>query len=263
MAAWTGQVAAIYAKLDRADEHLKALTSEIGVYVDSEPHAYTVQLDLDAGRYSVRIAIERPPPQRIAVICGDFVPNLRSALDYLICGFVPKITRRTCFPIYGDPDEFLCRVILPARRKERGPLSGLDPSGELFASVERYQPYNGPRGIDHHPLWLLAELSNADKHRSILTLASAHNQSRDLNVQWEGLAFVGKAKFVYDRPLEDGTEVLSGAFVLIPGSEPNVKVYGHLPIDIAFGDGLVTSHGLNDIRKAVWGITNSVVQTLT
>ena len=85
------------AKLERADEHLKALTDEIGGFTDSDPYTYALQVDPDAGHHSVRITIERPLPIRLEIICGDFVHCLRSAFDYIVCAVVPTFTRSTQF----------------------------------------------------------------------------------------------------------------------------------------------------------------------
>jgi hypothetical protein len=121
----------------------------------------------------------------------------------------------------------------------------------VFAYVEKSQPYNGPHGVEHHPLWLLAQLSNADKHRAILMRACSHTRSPDLRAGGPGIEFLGKAEFICDQPLFDGAEILRGRFRPMPGAQPQVEVMGHLPIDLAFGEDLVPSQSLRVLRDAV------------
>jgi hypothetical protein len=251
-------VAGINAKLDRADEHMKALEDEIGVYVDSYPYDYALEIDPDGGRYSVRVTIKAPPPIRLAIICGDFIHNLRSTLEYGICALVPAITTSTQFPICKASSGFQS-IVTAAKRNRPGALTGLNPTGKLFAYVEKAQPYNGAHGIDSHPLWLLAQLSNADKHRAILTTAGSHTPSTDLRIGGDDIEFIGKAELIYDQPLVDRAEVVRGQFEPTPGHKPDLYVYGRIPIDIAFGDQLVPSKSLPELVKAVREVVDSLV----
>lgn len=252
----------IGAKLDRADEHLKTLTDEITAYFDGEPHSYRTHADLDAGTYSVRVTIERQPSLRLAIICGDFVQNLRAALDHLANALVTKPVGRTQFPIYSDRDEFMSQVAVPATRGQRGPLTGLDPLGEIFNLIESYQPYHRTDETDAHPLIALSDLSNADKHRTILTSATSHRidptrHRPDITFDGVDIEYVGSAVFRYDQALRDGAEVLRGQFK-VTGPTPQVLVHGNLVTDLAFGEALVTTDGLETIRRAVWGICNTL-----
>lgn len=243
----------IIAKLDRADEHLKALTDEVRSFVDGEPNRYVIYLDGDAGSYRVCVTVKRPPPIRLSVICGDYIHCLRCVLDHLICLHVPtaQITRRTAFPIFDDPADFKAQVTRPARRGKRGYLTGLtDPNGTIVSYIEHVQPFNGQQGIDFHPLGILSKLSNADKHRTILTSATSHSESPDLHAVGQDVEFIGKAEFFYDRPLVDGADVIRGRFKPT-GPQPHVQVKGHLPIDVAFGEELVPTRSLDVLRHAV------------
>jgi hypothetical protein len=242
----------VRAKLDRADTHLMALTSEISAYFDGEALTYRTDADYDAGSYSVRVTIKTPPPIQLGVICGDYIHCLRSALDHLICGAVPTIAKRTSFPIHRDKKLYFSEVIAPAWKGDSGPLTGLDPEGTLFAYIQASQPYKGTHGHTAHPLWILGELSNADKHRAILTRASAHKKLErpELSFQGPDIEYVGSAAFIYDEPLIDGAEILSGSFK-ITGPKPKVQVQGHFPVDIAFGELLAPSESLNGLQMAV------------
>jgi hypothetical protein len=237
------------------------LADEIGCFVKAEPNRYVVHVDYAAGSYSVRVALQKQPPARIAIICGDYVHCLRSALDHLARGLVPCPSLRTAYPIYSTPEEFAANV-RPAKKKRRGRLYGLDSTSAVFAYIEETQPYKGDHGIGSHPIWLLCQLSDQDKHRAILTLATSHGQSADLRVGGEGIEFVGKAAYSYDRPLEDGAEVIRGQFKPITEGQPEVEMYGHLPLDVAFGDEGVPSESLHMLRNAAREVVATVLRLI-
>ncbi|HUA75360.1 MAG TPA: hypothetical protein VL988_11430 [Solirubrobacteraceae bacterium] len=240
-------------KLSRADEHLKRLADELRAFFDTEPHTYRTDADYEAGSYSVRIEIKAKPPLAVSVTCGDFIHCLRCALEHLVGAEVPHNTRKTAFPLCKTKTEFFTDVMTPAWKSSQGPLTGLDPEGQLFAYIQSVQPYRGQHGHTHHPLWLLGDLSNADKHRAIFATATSHRQFQEPSLAFEGtdIEYTGQAELRYDKPLKDGDEVLSGCF-RVTGPNPHVHVHGHFPIEVAFGEELVTSEGLDQIRKAVW-----------
>jgi hypothetical protein len=248
-------------KLRRADEHLKTLDDEISVYFGDEPHAYWTDPNYNTGSYSVRVTIKTPPPIRLGVICGDYIHCLRSVLDHLVCSHVPKITRRTAFPLYSYKTDFFNKVIVPAWKGDQGALTGIDPESALFALIHAAQPYKGQHGVAHHPLWILGELSNADKHRAILTSAASHRRMDKPALRFVGtdIQYLGQAELIYDRPLKDGDQVLRGRFKTT-GPNPEVKVQGRFPVEVAFGELLVVAESLTDLRKAVREIAANVAQ---
>jgi hypothetical protein len=243
-------------KLRRADEHLKRLADELRAFFDTEPNTYRTDADLEAGSYSVRIELKAKPPIAVSVTCGDYIHCLRSALEHLVGSEVPNPSTKTSFPLEAKKMDFFTKVMTPAwSGKANGPLTGLDPEGDLFALIQASQPYRGQHGHAHHPLWLLGDLSNADKHRAIFATAASHRQLETSSVAFGGtdIEYIGQAEFRYDKPLKDDDEVLSGRFN-VTGPNPQLNVHGHFPVDVAFGKPLVTSQGLDEIRKAVWEV---------
>ncbi len=240
-------------KLRRADEHLERLTRELGAFFDTEPLAYRTDADYKAGSYSVRIEIKAKPPIPISITCGDYIHNLRCALEHLVGSEVPKASTKTGFPLEAEKMDFFTKVMTPAwDGKANGPLTGLDPEGKLFALIQESQPYRGKHGRAHHPLWLLGDLSNSDKHRAIFARATSHERVKPGAISFDGtdIEYVGKAKLRYDKPLKDGDEVLSGGFQ-VTGPNPHAHVHGNFPVEVAFGEQLVPTQSLEDIRKAV------------
>jgi len=253
----------IVAKFDRAREHLERLYREVDEFIEGKPHHYWAKPDFHAGRYSIHVTVNNEPSVEMSVTCGDFIHCLRSALDQLACAAVPKVTRRTAYPIYNDRDDFFCRVVVPAKRKRDGPLTGLDVTGDLFAAIELTQPYNGPHGLRVHPLFTLAALSNMDKHRAIL--ASAAAQTGDV----EHLAVIAKdidaspAYYETGVPLKNGAKIGWGKLT-VTGLEPHMEMHGELPFEVAFGEGddLAQLEGLEKLRKAIYSIASGFIRQL-
>src|ERR1700752_1107379 len=105
------------AKVQRASRHLEAPPAAIRPFVESEPKPYRFvsKVDVESSRYLLRVVIEREPPIEWSLILGDFVQNLRAALDPLVWQLVRangiEPTRRTAFPIFDQP---------PSRKRRQG-----------------------------------------------------------------------------------------------------------------------------------------------
>jgi hypothetical protein len=104
------------------------------------------------------------------VIIGDFVHNLRSALDHTIWKLANPPSRANAFPVCisesGASDSFYGTAKeagLGVRRLRNVP----NPAFDFVADV---QPYN--RLQDRDPLWQLNEMWNEDKHRTLLVVAN-------------------------------------------------------------------------------------------
>jgi hypothetical protein len=109
---------------------------------------------------------------RLSAIAGDGVQNLRCALNYIVTALVDqsnaRLTNRHAFPIYLDRNEYLRNVGPPGDPLKNGLLAGVKLGTNV---IEQVQPYK--RGADAaavDPLWQIASMSNADKHREILTV---------------------------------------------------------------------------------------------
>ena len=87
-------------KLDRAEKHLIELEDAIHRYVSR--HAYEVSVGIEGKETPVhRFRFTEQPDPVVASIVGDFIYNVRSALDHLRAVLVPKNReRRGYFPIY-------------------------------------------------------------------------------------------------------------------------------------------------------------------
>jgi hypothetical protein len=222
-------LAGAWEKARRARSHLEALR----IATDTEREQNRVPLraepDSSEGYFVLRIAEEpKLPLLQWGVITGDVVHNLRSALDHLFWRVAHHEGRNP-----GNP----AAVQFPIMEKgpssaywERSFVSAIDPSHAQ--RLERHQPYNPFQGPDNysgpyvHPLALLKELSNDDKHR-VVTPILALSQSYRL---FTGPAFpegVELAGFPADSQDEGGFELGAPVMrVVAPRFDSRVKVVG-------------------------------------
>jgi hypothetical protein len=164
-------------KLDRAEKHLDEIDREISTYRDTNP--YRAIRDRKQKRHPnlwcYRLSIHPPPDDRVAVIFGDVIHNIRSALEHLAVGISdPKRKGKTKFPILHvdiwAKEGRRYRIRKPdARRSFNSAVKGMTP--EAIAIIKRLQPYqSGPRGAVIDPLAMVSSLENADKHRQLVSI---------------------------------------------------------------------------------------------
>lgn len=162
-------------KIQRAENHMVDINQEATRYAESQP--YTCQrirfLDSDDTIWG-RFHITKHPDPMIAVMFGDFIHNLRSALDWVIVACSPRKHRyKAGFPIllkdvfakdvdgnfvFGDTE----------RKNLETCLQGLCP--EARAYVTELQPYHMVANTHRAILGLISRLENADKHRELITI---------------------------------------------------------------------------------------------
>jgi len=155
-------------KLGRAKEHFAVLRQECEDFIGDEPWDWrTEYATLEDGlrEYTVYASVEWEPPIELGLIAGDVVQNLRAALDQLIWGNSErdKRDRRTAFPIYLTEEDY--REYAPPK------IRGIQEQGRDF--IEQWQPFQLDERAKAHPLAMLQELSNIDKHRTLLPVAVA------------------------------------------------------------------------------------------
>lgn len=158
----------VRAKLDRARHHISDLEDRIEAYLATQPIQIREHHDRDgATRHIQWIATtSNDPPTELGLIVGDWAQNVRAALDYIVYELVRRETgdddpRWTQFPIAVDAARYA--------GQEQSRLRGApDWSLPVFRAL---QPYNDGTDAAYHPLAVLADISNRDKHRLLHTAA--------------------------------------------------------------------------------------------
>jgi hypothetical protein len=205
-------------KVERAAVHVEEIHDILWDYLESEPSAITKYPDGDQ-----QINFLQPPPPSVAIIGGEVLYQLRSAIDHLTFELVkrnslniqlPKQWERGCqfplildIPTKGNPP---VPTQLPlAYNAFKDVLPGI--SKESFTFIESVQPYHGRDGTIG--LRYLAELSNIDKHR-YPHITKPHAMRRDvITAKYRGETFVA-SNFV---------RVDDGAKTGLP-SAPNIEI---------------------------------------
>jgi hypothetical protein len=157
-------------KVERAKFHFSTLKSEIEAFDNTQEHC-TWERELEAKdcHHVYRVKTIKEVPSSWSPIIGDFLSNMRSALDVLAYQLAlsakPNLSsdekRGLGFPIVGSYKEFLTFVprLMPMTMK-------------TITTIEALQPYNG-RKASTHALMVLHNLDKINKHRNIhITVAA-------------------------------------------------------------------------------------------
>jgi len=163
-------------KLDWAAGHISLLADAIEEYQVSYPFRahpeYTPAPPfVDGTEVHVEFCFEivNQIPSHLPLLIGDCLTNLRASLDHLVYRLAKEHSQtftdkvRIQFPITSNPSSFI--------RQLRGTLSHLP--AEVSAALTWLQPFAerwGGRPRHAHPLKLLNDLVNVDKHRAVLII---------------------------------------------------------------------------------------------
>lgn len=152
-------------KIEHAKQLKEELQKEIKSFLDSQPYKVDVKLDLESKRPVYYLVKADKVPERIALVTGDIIQNLRSSLDHLAYKlFTASVKedvagRHIYFPIANNFDQY-------EKDKSRKTEGLTQQAKDLIDSVK---PYKGGNDI----IWKIHELSNLDKHRLLVTVGSS------------------------------------------------------------------------------------------
>jgi len=161
------------AKIDWAKDHLDHLDREIREFL-TDPYTVTRKDKVNEHRHYLRFEFN-PIPVSIPLIAGDFCYCLRSGLDQLAWQLarINKVAQprtATSFPIFSEKRQNGFKD----KTKDLLPLA--------VEVIEALQPYHRGAAFKEHPLWLLNELCNIDKHM-IFAVNSVAGTVSILNVE--------------------------------------------------------------------------------
>lgn len=200
----------IRAKVERANNHLSDLDAASRAFCDTQEDQIRSSVNPNTGERTYYGPPDRDVPVEIAIIAGDAVHNLRSALDHLAYQLVlangNNPTRNTYFPICDDASDY------PKNCVER--TKGM--SQKAITRIGEAKPYKG--GND--TLWRLHKLDIIDKHRLLFTTCVLNPSHSITPSQVAGASrtFPGKLSVPHDLqiaspirsvPLKAGVELLT------------------------------------------------------
>ena len=154
---------ASYLKIKWANQHFYNFQRTLFDFQRSDPCGITPERDPNTQEVIYRLSKDVVVPDDLALIAGDVLQNLRSALDYLACSLVlangGKVTSQTSFPILENvpstPEE---------ERSFARKVKGMREDAKDL--IRACKPYKGGDEV----LWRLHELNRRDKHRLLFTV---------------------------------------------------------------------------------------------
>jgi hypothetical protein len=238
-------------KLQWADHHLGPLHDEVAGFLQEKSYDVIPDMDADSGRHVLRVKWKTAPLTSWGLMAGDVLFNLKSALDHIVFAlsiYNPPISPLTPqFPIFT----------------ERTGDNGFDKNGKsrlkhvhpgAFTAIERMQPYQSP-DPNGHPLALLNELHNRDKHRLLPVVVLTVNRIYgsywgSLTESWRPKGFLGGTWAT--KPVKDGAEFYRFPPGHTPGPDPNrgYDLVGEVRFDQPFDLNILST--LDMIRDHIW-----------
>lgn len=214
-------------KLRRAEKHMIDINQEVVRYAERHPYQFTrIRLPDRQKEIRGRFRITEQPDPMIAVMLGDFVHNLRSALDHIIVACVPKQRRKSAgFPIVFEdiwarsPDGNLMIKYAKRREEFETSIKGLHPDARTF--VIDMQPGSFGDSSRLITLGIISRLENADKHRQLITM-SRGGQNFTFNITVHGLPEPIK----FHQVLATGTQFLKDDTVIPYKLPPDFPLNG-------------------------------------
>ena len=192
----------VLAKIDRAEEHRLEFDELVEEYVGGEPYTIYSRYDPSTGWHTLRWrALREPPLQRLALVFGDMISNLRTTLDYLVWQLVlaagNRPGRRTGFPVVRRAKDWVVQSRTALRGVER----------RWVDEIESRQPYHRPERPSIHPLAILDHVNNLNKHRFLpVALLSVEQLELLINVDSARDEVIESQDFL-DRPITPDGEV--------------------------------------------------------
>lgn len=225
-------------KLDRAREHRNSLNAEFDALMEGGPDSpWALMFDIDGETRECRFWWHQdgPTPLRWSVILGEFLYDLRSALDHLARQLVlvngRKPNNRTEFPVFRDSEEFEGGSCT----KTRG------MSAEVKTLIESIQPFSEwPDNPTGTTLWGIHNLGNVDKHK-LLHLTDPWLMTAEIRPGGTEIEWVLKPRRMR---LYDKAEIAS--YRWDPASKAKVEMDFHFSLDVALSEGTWTPDNAGD-----------------
>src|SRR6266542_5879088 len=204
----------VRAKIERATEHFKALEADLLPRVHDQPYTVSHYRNPDTGWNVLRPQPFADFPVASAVVLGELIHDLRSALDHLVWQLVLSNRQvpnwKNQFPIFshGTMADWGKKQGKARQKDWRAMLRGVHP-GDV-ALIKSLQPYKRRHRETFSALEVLADFSNVDKHRTLMPVTT-------IAAPW--------VERIYRLALPDGAEIVK---VLLP--DPGDVV----PVDDAY-----------------------------
>lgn len=222
-------------KLDRAEKHLVEIEDLVSGYEGSHPYAVSTSIEGQQQRETHRLRFTDQPSSKLSLVVGDFVYNLRSALDHIRSALVPKNReRKGYFPIYfpgvwEEPVEGENVDRTKARARWRTDTKGVHPDAlTILKRVQRHAALDEKKSPP--ALTLLNRIAIKDRHTKLPVVAIALAEVTGTCRRSDGV--------VYTLPTWSRLEGLSdGAKIGVPDGAVDVQIQGTPVVVVRVTDG--------------------------
>lgn len=233
-----------------ASRHLHQLHLDCVVFLRGVPYEIRREqyTEGDEEVVELRLHMGKQLPPFLPLMVGDCIHNLRSMLDHMTWELAqrngkPQQPRNIAFPIFlrrdgGEP----CFDI-------NGKRMICELPADTWPIFDRLQPYNRRNDPTKHPLWILNELWNIDKHRSPHLIGYSMPRNHFLGIKPNGIllhADVPAGAF-------DENPILARFHLrrLPPGTE--VEIEGKFEVEIVFNEaGPVRGRKITEVLQELY-----------
>lgn len=227
-ASWQAPWDGVSAKLEHAWRHFDALASVTMAFVSEGPLAFETLPAPERGANWLKCELRVTHPDKlIALMLGDFLHNLRGALDHSLTAIDPRAGRKVNFPVCLTETEFNGWA---QKWIQSGGSTG------ALAEIRRHQPFHAGNGLDpeDYVLRIVSRLSNIDKHRLLNLTPVGVSDAMPPDLRIEATAAVVSCEYLvqHGRPLEEHQTAL---FIEldVPVTEASVEITGTIPIAVS------------------------------
>jgi len=238
-------------KIERADKHIGDLADVLAIFLKSDFYRLSVEKNAE-GHDALTLESTTPLPSDVALILGDALHNLRSALDHVAYEVIANTgetpSRHVAFPIAKGRQELVDAL-------RGGEIEAAAGAALVRVIVDTVRPYKG--GND--ALYALHALDIGDKHKLLIPVVSIvgvfgihavdsnHNVIQNINL---AVTKSGKVNAI----------ATSGTL--------EITDYGQPAVEVVFGEGqpfeaqpvLPTLHQLSQL---VAGVVETIEQAYT
>jgi hypothetical protein len=153
-------------KIERANKHILELNSVLDAFAKTDFYDFGVHNDANTGDDVLHFIIVVPFPETTALIVGDAIHNLRSALDLMICAIVERAgesTKHVKFPFGTEEtrEQFIGRV-------QKGTVKKCLPEPLWADILDVIKPYKGGNAA----ICAIHDLDILDKHILLIPVLS-------------------------------------------------------------------------------------------
>jgi hypothetical protein len=204
-------------------------------------------LHYGGGTHHRRFRITRadPVPDRLRLIIGDCVHNLRSTLDHLALALAsrhtpvmtPKQIAGSEFPVFGDRSM--------TGKEEVSKIGCIAPPAQ--AIIKSLQPHHQGSRYRDHPLWQIHDLDRIDKHRALaLCVTVPRSGDGGIEIAGVGITYPGETEWNIQRdslyfvsaPGDMEVDAVFAKYAAIPiYPDREMRLNPSLPLKVAFAKG--------------------------